>query len=59
MRKGPTLLWRTLHHPHRHNYTPFPVRDHFFSYEIDSSEDSRAHQVFDLAASLQYGFFGS
>ena len=22
---GPTLLWRTLHHPPRHNYAPFPV----------------------------------
>lgn len=25
-RSGPTLLWRTLHHPPRHNYAPFPVR---------------------------------
>lgn len=25
-RNGPTLLWRTLHHPPRHNYAPFPVR---------------------------------
>ncbi|GAA5869791.1 hypothetical protein JCM3774_003849 [Rhodotorula dairenensis] len=24
-RDGPTLLWRTLHHPPRHNYAPFPV----------------------------------
>ncbi|BGP48613.1 hypothetical protein JCM10450v2_004489 [Rhodotorula kratochvilovae] len=23
-RNGPTLLWRTLHHPPRHNYAPFP-----------------------------------
>ncbi|BGP55572.1 hypothetical protein JCM8202v2_003177 [Rhodotorula sphaerocarpa] len=23
-RDGPTLLWRTLHHPPRHNYAPFP-----------------------------------
>lgn len=23
---GPVVLWRTLHHPPRHNYAPFPVR---------------------------------
>ncbi|GAA6003615.1 uncharacterized protein JCM10292_000651 [Rhodotorula paludigena] len=23
-RNGPALLWRTLHHPPRHNYAPFP-----------------------------------
>ncbi|KPV75034.1 uncharacterized protein RHOBADRAFT_53936 [Rhodotorula graminis WP1] len=23
-RNGPTLLWRSLHHPPRHNYAPFP-----------------------------------
>lgn len=25
-RNGPPILWRTLHHPPRHNYAPFPVR---------------------------------
>ena len=24
-RSGPVLLWRSLHHPPRHNYAPFPV----------------------------------
>lgn len=24
-RSGPVILWRTLHHPHRHNYAPYPV----------------------------------
>ncbi|KAI5480761.1 hypothetical protein MNV49_007167 [Pseudohyphozyma bogoriensis] len=23
-RDGPTILWRTLHHPRRHNYAPYP-----------------------------------
>ncbi|GAA5999929.1 hypothetical protein JCM10207_005976 [Rhodosporidiobolus poonsookiae] len=23
-RNGPTILWRSLHHPPRHNYAPFP-----------------------------------
>lgn len=31
---GPTLLWRTLHHPPRHNYAPFPVSFFFFSAEL-------------------------
>lgn len=24
-RGGPVVMWRTLHHPPRHNYAPFPV----------------------------------
>ncbi|KAK4047966.1 hypothetical protein OIO90_006004 [Microbotryomycetes sp. JL221] len=24
IRSGPVILWRTLHHPPRHNYAPFP-----------------------------------
>ncbi|POY74635.1 hypothetical protein BMF94_2396 [Rhodotorula taiwanensis] len=47
---GPTLLWRTLHHPPRHNYAPFPRVEALDSLSRKVVSDLRASQ--DLASSL-------
>ncbi|GAA5958814.1 hypothetical protein JCM8115_000361 [Rhodotorula mucilaginosa] len=41
---GPTLLWRTLHHPPRHNYAPYPRVEALDSLARKVVTDLRASQ---------------
>lgn len=50
-KNGPTLLWRSLHHPPRHNYAPFPRVFQLDSLARKVIADLRTDSTSSLAAS--------
>ncbi|GAA5984315.1 hypothetical protein JCM10908_006140 [Rhodotorula pacifica] len=57
---GPTLLWRTLHHPPRHNYAPFARVEALDSLARKVITDLRASQTLPApATSTSRSFFSS